>query len=266
MGMTGRISNQEYIPSLESLSEKDSYPPPHTHMILKIESPRNNRSHYEVAFSDPRRFGAVSFGRGSSLHQQWEDFAMDAMHPQATLSALVGYSKGVKATLLNQRAIVSGVGNWIADEVLYQSKIHPDQSFLTQEEVDQLERALKFVLQKGNECLVEGRGFPSDWIFHVRWKKSSKDAKTKALTDWKGRGVTFLKSGGRTSAIVASIQKRKNRGCQVAKERNAIPHGKDKPSSKRIKRIIVPSNHSVTGEEVKRRRSKRIIHQTNGQS
>lgn len=208
MGMTGRISNPDYIPSLESLSDKDSYPPPHTHLILKTIT--NKKNEYQVSYSDPRRFGAVSFGRTSSLHVQWETLAMDAMNPQATIqtatSKLVGHAKGIKATLLNQRAIVSGIGNWIADEVLYQSEIHPDQKYLNQEEVSRLEHSLKFVLETANDCLKQGHVFPSDWIFHVRWSKSSKDAKTNGLTDSKGRKVTFLKSGGRTSAIVPSIQ------------------------------------------------------------
>ena len=166
MGMTGRISNQDYIPFLESLSDKDSYPPPHTHLILKTikrnRNPVNNESKslYQVAFSDPRRFGAVSFGRDSPLHEQWETLAMDAMDPLAmtscTLAPFVNNTKGIKAILLNQRGIVSGIGNWIADEVLYQSKIHPDQTYLTQEEVERLGHSIKFVLDTANKCLKEG--------------------------------------------------------------------------------------------------------------
>ena len=53
MGMTGRISSPHHVPSLESLSEDDAYPPPHTHLILRSSNGE------EAAFSDPRRFGSV---------------------------------------------------------------------------------------------------------------------------------------------------------------------------------------------------------------
>ena len=47
MGMTGRISSSTIMPQLESLSGNDTYPPPHTHLILRAANGT------EVAFSDP---------------------------------------------------------------------------------------------------------------------------------------------------------------------------------------------------------------------
>eukprot|EP00970_Alexandrium_tamarense_P004750 scaffold785_cov216-Alexandrium_tamarense.AAC.3 len=145
MGMTGRISSPGNVPSLESLSECDEYPPPHTHMIIKS-------TESEACFSDPRRFGSASvFGvwcEGGDLIPSFKDLAPDALESSAGYSCANDVSKmgrkiaeqlsnqrrGIKAVLLDQRAVVSGVGNWVADEILYRSKLHPDQSFLNVQE------------------------------------------------------------------------------------------------------------------------------------
>ena len=105
MGMTGRISTpHQAIPTLKSLEKSTSitevtsvgetqstYPPPHTHVILTA-----THNQYQVAFSDPRRFGGISLVRiktsthnndnniqemtvSSSLHQQWLEFAPDLL-------------------------------------------------------------------------------------------------------------------------------------------------------------------------------------------
>ncbi len=229
MGMTGLIATPNHIPSLMELKDTDDFPPPHTHLILKS----NDK---QVSFSDSRRFGAVSFGE--PLSTQWEEFAPDALHPDgdgnvdssssqisssSLMDKLIGCKKGVKALLLDQRAIVSGVGNWIADEILYQSEIHPDQNYLTSEEVHVLKETLDFVLKTGNECLAAKTAFPDDWIFHRRWSKGRGGDTPK---DAKGRSITYLKSGGRTSAIVTAIQKKRSRksttiGKKVEKDDNS---------------------------------------------
>ncbi len=228
MGMTGRISIPDYVPSLESLKENDPYPPPHTHLILKC-------GEEEVAYSDPRRFGAVSMDMITSINMdmdkngtssgplasQWNEFATDALDPNLTLDGLVGCSKGIKALILDQRAHCSGVGNWIADEICYQCQLHPDQNFLTVEEVESIQVNLATILKTGIECLTLKQTFPDDWIFHRRWSKPKTKTKTtrskqkqsssKTIQDANGKTVKFITSAGRSSAIVPIIQKKQNR-------------------------------------------------------
>jgi len=200
MGMTGRISTPDYVPSLESLSGNDTFPPPHTHLIIKVGK-------VKVAFSDPRRFGAVSIDSNGPLDSQWNTFATDALDPDSSLAldGLIGHRKGVKALLLDQRAIVSGVGNWIADELCYQARIHPDQAYLTNDEVKLLKFHLDNILKIGIDA--KDNDFPKDWIFHRRWSKNSKTQ----MKDRDGNTVLFIQSGGRSSAIVPSLQKNQKR-------------------------------------------------------
>jgi len=216
MGMTGRISCPDNIPSLESLTTSDSFPPPHTHLILKVNKRSSSNNGMDqndnddltscVAFSDPRRFGTVSLGEPLSL--QWEELAQDALmhNSQEFIQNISGQKKGIKSLLLDQRAVVSGVGNWIADEILYQCEIHPDQRFLTVDEATALSICLNKVLQTGIECLSLHQDYPLNWLFHHRWNKGKQGTQK----DFNGKTIAYVQSGGRTSAIVPTLQKMKS--------------------------------------------------------
>lgn len=195
MGMTGRISNPKYVPKLESLSKTDKYPPPHTHLIFRVDN-------YEAAFSDPRKFGAIKY---ADTLAEFDELAPDGLNEEINPESLIGKKKGIKSILLDQKAAVSGIGNWVADEVLYQSKIHPDQSFLDTDEVKGLLSNLIRILRTAVHCLKSDEEFPEEWIFNFRWKKGQ--AKNETIKDFKGRPISFVTAGGRGSAIVKSIQK-----------------------------------------------------------
>ncbi len=253
MGMTGRISTPDHVVNLESLSGDDEYPPPHTHLILKSNG-------HEIAFSDPRKFGAVALNSNGPLHTQWDDFAVDALGANVSLlSGLIGQKKGIKALLLDQRAVVSGVGNWIADEVLYQSKIHPDQNHLTEEEVGTLKTKLQEILSTGIQCSKKREEFPEDWIFHSRWKKRSKEV----LNDKDGYRIQFIQSGGRTSAFVPKIQKkfsRKGGAKDSKKQENKKKQSKRKVNSvvEKERNVADESNTDRENVSAMKRRSSRL--------
>jgi formamidopyrimidine-DNA glycosylase len=200
MGMTGRISTPDYMPELESLSANDDYPPPHTHLRFSSGST-------DACFSDPRKFGYIQLE--SSLEIGFDSLAPDALTEvteetkPGIIEKLTNKALGIKAILLDQKRALSGVGNWIADEVLYQLQMHPDQNYLSAEQGSQLLDTLHPILQTAVKSLEKRERYPKDWLFHYRWnsKKTTKDAKD--------RVVTFVTSGGRTSAIVPSLQKQK---------------------------------------------------------
>lgn len=212
MGMTGRISCPGRVLKLESLKGGDSYPPPHTHLILKSNE-------HEVAFSDPRRFGKVVLR--PATHNEFEELAPDALTEETDFDGIVENSTAIKKLLLDQRAIVSGIGNWICDEVLYQAHIHPDQTMLTSSERDIIVEKLKFILETAVSRMEDE--LPEDWLFHRRWDKR----KGSGVKDAKGRAVKWLTSAGRTSAICPSIQKLKSRK-QAAKRKIPAKETRDK--------------------------------------
>ncbi|CAG8751190.1 25209_t:CDS:2, partial [Racocetra persica] len=107
------------------------------------------------------------------------------------------------ALLLNQ-SFSAGVGNWIADETLYQSRVHPAQytNTLSDEQITALYENLIYVCQTAVEANADSSLFPSSWLFHYRWSKANKAGAF--MPD--GEKILFDTVGGRTTAIVPSVQ------------------------------------------------------------
>ena len=197
MGMTGRISTPDHVPILESLAASD-YPPPYTYLKLRTDKA-------EASFSDPRKFGSITIG--TTLEEGFGTLAIDALDIEiADIDRIAGKTTKIKEILLDQKRVMSGVGNWVADEVLYQCEIHPMQSYLNDEQALRIIKTLKSILNTAIELYDVGKALPMDWLFHVRWsKRAATNGET--IKDFKGRLITFLTAAGRTSAIVPSIQR-----------------------------------------------------------
>lgn len=229
MGMTGRISSSTIMPQLESLSGIDTYPPPHTHLLI-----RGAGNGAEAAFSDPRRFGSVlvdlppppPLDGGEKIDYYniiptFQDIASDALYLFQSSSSkiiekikvqLMQRKKGIKGLLLDQRAVISGIGNWVADELLYRCHIHPDQTYLNENEVKKVMIELHCILTTAIRCLTEGVEFPNDWLFHRRWRNGGgKKNASSSIKDVNGGTIIFIQSGGRSTALVPSIQMFVNR-------------------------------------------------------
>jgi formamidopyrimidine-DNA glycosylase len=140
----------------------------------------------------------------STTQSDFDNLAPDAL-TMFDAEGLVGKAMGIKALLLDQKRVMSGVGNWVADEVLYQSELHPEQTFLSRAQAVTLQERLHIILNTAITCLDDREEFPESWLFHCRWGKRASNNGT-TIKDPTGRTVVFLKAAGRTSAIVPSIQ------------------------------------------------------------
>ena len=172
----------------------DEYPPPHTHLIVKAANGA------EFSFSDSRRFGFCKIFP-SSDNSLFDELAIDGLDSNLAsddnVAKLANQTKGVKALLLDQKKIVSGVGNWVADEICYNLNMHPDENNLTL-------AAAKQVLETSHHVLstaVKSSSYPQEWLFHFRWEK-------KSPVDFDEKPISFILSGGRTTAIVKSRQQK----------------------------------------------------------
>ncbi len=107
----------------------------------------------------------------------------------------------IKAVLLDQ-SFLAGVGNWIADEVLYQAAIHPRKlgCELSDDEVKRFRAKLRPILRKAVDVDAQKDRFPRSWLFHYRWGKNN-DA---TMPD--GSRIVHETIGGRTTAWVPSRQ------------------------------------------------------------
>jgi formamidopyrimidine-DNA glycosylase len=102
----------------------------------------------------------------------------------------------IKAVLLDQ-TVFAGVGNWIADEVLYQARLDPRLpcNRLQPKQVQTLRTCLLRILRKAIEVDADSSRFPETWLFHHRWGKKAQQTPT-------GERIQFDQIGGRTTAWV----------------------------------------------------------------
>jgi len=125
------------------------------------------------------------------------------MPPPGRFTELVTQRKApLKAILLDQ-GFAAGVGNWIADEVLYQAGLSPRRRGhdLTVADARRLRAKLAAVVKKAVEVDAEKARFPRTWLFHERWGRPE-DAKTR-----KGEPIVHETIAGRTTAWAPSVQK-----------------------------------------------------------
>ena len=168
---------------------------------------QNNQS---LIFRDPRQFGRIRLHVGKNPPSWWSELPpsmLDKKFKKEVLSnALTRHARRpIKALLLDQRYF-QGMGNWMADEVLWRAKIHPAlrcQKISHQQSVLLFDK-IKFV-SKGamNSVGKHGGDPPKGWLFHVRWKDGG-------LCPATNSPLMREEIGGRTSCWCPTLQKLKN--------------------------------------------------------
>lgn len=159
-----------------------------------------------IVLTDPRRLGRVWLGPSPETEPRVKRLGRDAyddLPTEAELRALLGRRRiPIKAVLLDQGAL-SGIGNWIADEVLYQSGIAPKRSAasLTAPEIAALRRAIRKVLAHAVKVGADHHRFPKTWLFEHRW------GGTRGADQIAGQAIVREEVGGRTTAWVPTRQK-----------------------------------------------------------
>lgn len=159
-----------------------------------------------VAFADARRFGRIRLQRHPEAEAPISALGFDALlgvPPAEELLRLLARRKApVKAVLLDQR-VFAGVGNWVADEVLFQARISPHRkaASLSVDEVRALRTRLIKVVSRAVAVGADSDRFPRSWLFHRRWGRD-----TEAVTS-RAERIRHETIGGRTAAWVPSRQR-----------------------------------------------------------
>jgi formamidopyrimidine-DNA glycosylase len=160
----------------------------------------------KVAFTDSRRFARLWLGESPESDKQVKRLGPDAhlgLPPTEELVKRLAKRKApIKAVLLDQTAF-AGIGNWIADEVLYQAGIAPKRlaSSLSPVEVAALRDSIESVLSHAVEVDADYTKFPDEWLFHHRWGGG------KGAELVQGKEIVRETVGGRTTAWVPERQK-----------------------------------------------------------
>jgi formamidopyrimidine-DNA glycosylase len=196
----------------------DHAPGKHDHLMLLTGSGtgkprarkttgRSARPGHALVFNDPRMFGRILFHLGSEPPGWWSSIAPAILSAKFTIAAVVEFLRRrnrapIKAVLLMQERF-PGIGNWMADEILWRAGIHPARAAgsLTLPEVRKLWRECRHVCRLALDAIA-GRGdeipadlnvnIPPAWLFKHRWRRGGKDPKT-------GTPLAHATIGGRTT-------------------------------------------------------------------
>lgn len=111
----------------------------------------------------------------------------------------------IKALLLDQK-FISGIGNWVGDEVLFHARLHPEQycDQFSDAQIRTLYESIRFICQTAVDRLGDPDELPEDWIFHFRWGKGKNTAGKLPS----GEKLAFVTVGGRTSCYAPALQKK----------------------------------------------------------
>src|SRR6266850_2975832 len=176
------------------------WPPRFVKLILRFDDGG------ELAFADARRLGRARLRVDPAAEPPISLLGFDAWRGLPALGSfkalVTARSSPMKALLLDQ-SFAAGVGNWIADEVLYQARIDPRRraGTLTSDEIRRLRTALARVIAVSVRARNDSDQYPRTWLFHDRWGRNPK-----AYTA-RGEKIRHDTVGGRTTAWVPSVQR-----------------------------------------------------------
>ena len=179
---------------------REMVPDRHDHLVLELES-------CSLVLTDPRMFGKVSFETGQTPPQWWIDLPPQPQdlrfdYPRLR-DALERHSRQpLKSLLLDQKEF-PGIGNWMADEILFRSRIHPatPAKKLSAYRRKNLFDAIKSVSDDAIRIIGTDWGTPPDnWLFNHRWKRNG-------ICPASGKPLAYETIGGRTTCFSPAVQR-----------------------------------------------------------
>jgi formamidopyrimidine-DNA glycosylase len=182
LGMTGELS-----------VERADFPPmEHDHLVLR-------QAKRSLVFADARMFGRVLFAEGKDAPKWWADLPPDLLSPAFTVEEMTKFLKRrarapIKTVLLMQERF-PGIGNWMADEILWRAEIHPRQAAGTLDapQLASLYLEIRWVCRQAMKIIGKDFSDPPDtWLFQHRWKKGGRCPRT-------GAKLQHATIGGRTT-------------------------------------------------------------------
>ncbi|GAA5910277.1 uncharacterized protein JCM6883_001138 [Sporobolomyces salmoneus] len=197
-----------------SKSADEEWPPKYMKCCLTLQGEDGTTS--EWAFCDPRRLGRIKLvdceGEEMEKIKPLSDLGADPYLNMPSLdilsTALLKRHAPIKAVLLDQSSPLCGIGNYMVDEILYQSALHPSHpaSALSTEQLATLHDQIQVVTNTAVAADADASRFPSTWLFSARWNKGKKVQNEFILPDGSTSTISFVTVGGRTSAIVDRVQ------------------------------------------------------------
>ncbi len=156
LGMTGEL--REAV---------DYSPKKHDHLVLF----QKGRA---LVFEDARQFGRLLFNEGKADPAWWLALAPDVLSKEFTKETLAAFlqrrkAAPIKAVLLMQERF-PGIGNWMADEILWQARIHPATPAGKVKDTDGLWKIVRSISRDALRIIGTDWSDPPDsWLMKHRW-------------------------------------------------------------------------------------------------
>lgn len=197
LGMTGELSVRPAgLPSAQP-----------DHLVLDQSAAKQS-----LVFSDFRMFGRVRFHVGADAPGWWTEIAPAVTSPEFTVETVSEFLRRrarapIKAVLLMQERF-PGVGNWMADEILWRAALHPARRCgdLMAAEVKKLHAETVWVAREALRIIgAADTGAPwpdppATWLFQHRWEEGGRCPRTK-------KPLARATIGGRTTCWSPARQK-----------------------------------------------------------
>lgn len=195
LGMTGSLR----------VEPPDFAPGKHDHLVLYQKK-------QALVFSDARMFGRLRFHEGKEAPAWWTELPPEVASAEFTLARLNEIFRRrprapLKGVLLEQQ-FFPGVGNWMADEILWQTRTHPR---CTAEQLDDtarraLWRTARAVCRTAMKTIgVDWGDPPKGWLLHDRFNTTGRCPRHR---------TTLIREtiAGRTTAWCEKCQKLPKKG------------------------------------------------------
>jgi formamidopyrimidine-DNA glycosylase len=160
----------------------------------------------QLCFTNARRLGRIRLRDDPGREPPVSELGFDPLLAMPSVPAfreLLRRRRGtIKGVLLDQ-GFAAGVGNWVADEVLYHARLAPHRRVgsLDDAEIGALRKALRSVITTAVRVDARSEAFPRTWLFHHRWQRVP-NARTAA-----GHLVEHTTVAGRTTAWCPAVQR-----------------------------------------------------------
>ena len=189
LGMTGELRREPH----------GFTPGKHDHLVLRQRDQL-------LVFADTRQFGRVLFHHSDAEPAWWSRLPPSLTSSNFTLERMQTFLQRrarspLKGVLLQQEFFI-GVGNWMADEILWRAKIHPRRAAgrLSAAEARGVWKAIRFVCAGALRIVAKDYSDPPpSWLFRHRWEKGGRCPKD-------GSELNRATVGGRTTAWCPKCQ------------------------------------------------------------
>lgn len=233
-GMTGMLQVKGELAMYYKETPKSvstDWPPRFMKFILHLSDSETGVT-TQLAFLDARRLGRIRLCASPLMEQPISALGFDPILSMPSIEQfkplVLKRSCPIKALLLDQ-SFSAGVGNWVADEILYHARLHPEEraNTLSEKQLLALHQQTRSVCEIAVSVDADDTQFPENWLFKHRWGKGKKAAHDLKLPSGESATIKWITVGGRTSAYVVELQtltkpmKKLSRGTRKRKVKEA---------------------------------------------